>query len=102
MQLYTVSQDGILCAWECDTELDGLRKGPKYSERKKMEEERKRQEAEESKEDDGDEVEELMGEDGQPRGEVIKGSVDTPEEVEGIKIVRYKQKSKYVLNFRVN
>lgn len=102
MQLYTVSQDGTLCVWESDTELDGLRKGPKCSERKKIEEERKRrEEEEESKEDEDDEIEELMGEDGQPRGEVIKGSVDAPKEVEGIKNVCYKQKSKYVLHFRV-
>lgn len=92
VQLYTVSQDGALCVWESDTELDGLRKGPKHSERKKMKEERKRKQEEESKEDD--EIEELMGEDGQPQGEVIKGSVDLPKEEEGIKNVRYKQKSK--------
>uniref|UniRef100_A0A4W4GI08 Small-subunit processome Utp12 domain-containing protein n=1 Tax=Electrophorus electricus TaxID=8005 RepID=A0A4W4GI08_ELEEL len=42
LNLYTVSRDGTLCVWESDTELDGLRKGPKYSERKKMAEERKR------------------------------------------------------------
>lgn len=101
MQLYTVSQDGTLCVWESDTELDGLLKGPKYSERKKMEEERKRQEEKESKEDEDDEIEELLGEDGQPRGEVIKGSVDAPKEVEGIRNVRYKQKSKYVLRFKI-
>uniref|UniRef100_A0A3B4CL73 Small-subunit processome Utp12 domain-containing protein n=1 Tax=Pygocentrus nattereri TaxID=42514 RepID=A0A3B4CL73_PYGNA len=68
LDLYTVSQDGALCVWESDTELDELRKGPKYSERKKMAEERKRREEEEAEED---EIEEL-GEDGQRRGEVIK------------------------------
>ncbi|XP_026787994.3 PWP2 small subunit processome component [Pangasianodon hypophthalmus] len=98
LDLYTVSQDGTLCVWESDTELDGLRKGPKYSERKKMEEERKKQEEDESKEDEENEIEELMGEDGQPRGEVIKGSVDAPKEVDGIKNVRYKQKSKHFFN----
>lgn len=101
LQLYTVSQDGTLCAWESDTELDGLRKGPKYSERKKMKEDRKKRAEEESREDEDDEIEELMGEDGQPRVEVIKGSVDAPKEVEGIRNVRFKQKSKYVLYFRV-
>ncbi|XP_036413031.1 PWP2 small subunit processome component [Colossoma macropomum] len=94
LDLYTVSQDGALCVWESDTELDGLRKGPKYSERKKMAEERKRQEEEEAEED---EIEEL-GEDGERRGEVIKGSADAPTEVEGIKNVRYKQKSKHFFN----
>lgn len=91
-----MSQDGTLCVWESDTELDGLRKGPKYSERKKMAEERKRRAEEESKENEDDEIEELMGQDGQPRGEVIKGSADAPKEVEGIKNVCYKQRSKYV------
>lgn len=99
--MYTVSQDGTLCVWESDTELDGLLKGPKYSERKKIEEEIKRRQEEQNKGDEQDEVEELMGEDGQPMGEVIKGSVDAPKEVEGIKNVRYMQKSKYVLHFRV-
>ncbi|KAI4882063.1 hypothetical protein NFI96_028322 [Prochilodus magdalenae] len=93
LDLYTVSQDGALCVWESDTELDGLRKGPKYSERKKMEEERKRRE-EEAEEDEM----EQLGEDGQPRGEVIKGSADAPKEVEGIKNVRYRQKSKHFFN----
>ncbi|XP_017565501.1 PWP2 small subunit processome component [Pygocentrus nattereri] len=94
LDLYTVSQDGALCVWESDTELDELRKGPKYSERKKMAEERKRREEEEAEED---EIEEL-GEDGQRRGEVIKGSAGAPEDVEGIKNVRYKQKSKHFFN----
>uniref|UniRef100_A0AAR2KZ89 Small-subunit processome Utp12 domain-containing protein n=1 Tax=Pygocentrus nattereri TaxID=42514 RepID=A0AAR2KZ89_PYGNA len=80
LDLYTVSQDGALCVWESDTELDELRKGPKYSERKKMAEERKRREEEER------------------RGEVIKGSAGAPEDVEGIKNVRYKQKSKHFFN----
>ncbi|KAF7689577.1 hypothetical protein HF521_012930 [Silurus meridionalis] len=72
LDLYTVSQDGTLCVWESDTELDGLFKGPKYSERKKMQEERKKREEEESKADEDDEIEELMGEDGQPKGEKSK------------------------------
>ncbi|XP_066517499.1 PWP2 small subunit processome component [Hoplias malabaricus] len=97
LDLYTVSQDGTLCAWESDTELDGLRKGPRYSERKKMEEERKRRAAEDSEEEEGSEIEEL-GEDGEPRGQVIKGSTDAPKEVEGIKNVSYKQKSKHFFN----
>jgi len=51
--MYTVSQEGTLCVWESDTELGGLRKGPKYSERKKMWEEKKsRDEVGEEKEDD--------------------------------------------------
>lgn len=27
-QLYTVSRDGALCVWQCDTELDGLKVRP--------------------------------------------------------------------------
>uniref|UniRef100_A0A8B9HWS9 PWP2 small subunit processome component n=1 Tax=Astyanax mexicanus TaxID=7994 RepID=A0A8B9HWS9_ASTMX len=96
LDLYTVSQDGTLCVWESDAELEDLRKGSRYLERKKMEEERKRraeEEAHDDNEEDCDIVE--LGEDGEPRGEVIKGSADSPQEVEGIKNVRFKQKSKH-------
>ncbi|XP_076839632.1 PWP2 small subunit processome component [Brachyhypopomus gauderio] len=96
LDLYTVSRDGTLCVWESDTELDGLRKGPKYSERKKMAEERKRRT--EAEVDEEDEIVEVMGEDGEPRGEVIRGSEHAPEEVEGVRNVRYKQKSKHFFN----
>ncbi len=92
-QMYTVSQEGTLCVWESDTELEGLQKGPKYTERKKMEEEKKKREEGEGNKDD-DDVEEIIGEDGEPRGDVIKGSTDTPKQVEGIKNVRYSQRSK--------
>lgn len=76
-----------MCVWESDTELEGLRKGPKYSERKKMQEEKKsRDEVEEEKDDD---IVEIVGED-----DVIKGSAETPKEVEGIKNVHYSLRSK--------
>lgn len=91
-QMYTVSQDGTLCVWESDTEPHELVKGPKYSERKKMEEEKKKREERDGNEDD--DVEDIVGEDGETRGDVIKGSADTPKQVEGIKNVRYSQKSK--------
>uniref|UniRef100_A0A8C1ZGC9 PWP2 small subunit processome component n=1 Tax=Cyprinus carpio TaxID=7962 RepID=A0A8C1ZGC9_CYPCA len=81
LDMYTVSQEGTLCVWESDTELEGLRKGPKYSERKKTEEEKKKREEEEK-----------------TRGDVIKGSADTPKQVEGIKNVRYSQRSKHYFN----
>uniref|UniRef100_A0A671RII0 Periodic tryptophan protein 2 homolog n=1 Tax=Sinocyclocheilus anshuiensis TaxID=1608454 RepID=A0A671RII0_9TELE len=96
LDMYTVSQEGTLCVWESDTELEGLRKGPKYSERKKMEEEKKKREEGESNEDD--DVEDIVGEDGETRGDVIKGSADTPKQVEGIKNVRYSQRSKHYFN----
>lgn len=53
---------------------------------------KKREEGEENKDDD--DVEEIIGEDGETRGDVIKGSADTPKQVEGIKNVRYSQRSK--------
>lgn len=28
LQIYTVSQDGALCVWQCDTGLDGLKSRP--------------------------------------------------------------------------
>uniref|UniRef100_A0A672PD57 Periodic tryptophan protein 2 homolog n=1 Tax=Sinocyclocheilus grahami TaxID=75366 RepID=A0A672PD57_SINGR len=90
LDMYTVSQEGTLCVWESDTALEGLRKGPKYSERKKMEEKKKREEGESNEDDD---VEDIVGEDGETRGDVIKGSADTPKQVEGIKNVRYSQRS---------
>uniref|UniRef100_A0A673IUQ0 Periodic tryptophan protein 2 homolog n=1 Tax=Sinocyclocheilus rhinocerous TaxID=307959 RepID=A0A673IUQ0_9TELE len=96
LDMYTVSQEGTLCVWESDTELEGLRKGPKYSERKKMEEEKKKREEGESNEDD--DVEDIVGEDGETRGDVIKGSADTPKQVEGIKNVCYSQRSKHYFN----
>ncbi|XP_072513698.1 PWP2 small subunit processome component [Salminus brasiliensis] len=107
LDLYTVSQDGTLCVWESNTELDGLRKGPRYLERKKMEEERKKRagrEAQDNDDDDDDDDEDVeeLGEDGEPRGEVIKGSADAPQEVEGIKNVRYKQKSKHFFSTEGN
>lgn len=93
-----MSQDGTLCIWESNTELDGLRKGPKYSERQKMAKERQKlaDSAAAAREDgdDDDDIEEIMENDGQPRAEVIKGSVDAPKEVKGIRNVRYKQRSK--------
>lgn len=82
-----------MCVWESDTELEGLQKGPKYTDRKKMEEEKKKREEGEGNKDD-DDVEEIIGEDGETRGDVIKGSTDTPKQVEGIKNVRYSQRSK--------
>uniref|UniRef100_A0A8C1DV52 PWP2 small subunit processome component n=1 Tax=Cyprinus carpio carpio TaxID=630221 RepID=A0A8C1DV52_CYPCA len=79
LDMYTVSQEGTLCVWESDTELEGLQ-----------------EEGEEDKDDD--DVEKIIGEDGETRGDVIKGSADTPKQVEGIKNVRYSQRSKHYFN----
>uniref|UniRef100_A0A3P8SH77 PWP2 small subunit processome component n=1 Tax=Amphiprion percula TaxID=161767 RepID=A0A3P8SH77_AMPPE len=72
LDLYTVSQDGTLCVWESDTELDGLvlRKTRDRPEDEEDEEEGTRTE--------GD------------QGEVIRGKVETPRERERTKNVRYK------------
>nr|XP_046191021.1 PWP2 small subunit processome component [Oncorhynchus gorbuscha] len=82
LDLYTVSQDGTLCVWESDTELDGLvlRKTRLPEERGEEEEER------------GE------GEEEEPRGEVIRGKGERPKEKEGTKNVRYKQRSKHFFN----
>lgn len=76
-----MSQDGTLCVWESDTELDGLvltktREKPKTP----------RQGDEEEEED---EEEKMEGEE----GEVIRGKVEAPKG-EKTKNIRYKQKSK--------
>lgn len=80
LDLYTVSQDGTLCVWESDTELDGLvlRKT--------------RLPAERGEEERGE------GEEEEPRGEVIRGKGERPKEKEGTKNVRYKQRSKHFFN----
>ncbi|XP_037552519.1 PWP2 small subunit processome component [Nematolebias whitei] len=83
LDLYTVSQDGTLCVWESDTELDGLvlKKDldkPKFQEEEEEEEEEDRVEGEE--------------------GEVIRGKVETPKSKTKTKNVRYKQASKHFFN----
>ncbi|XP_038835303.1 periodic tryptophan protein 2 homolog [Salvelinus namaycush] len=80
LDLYTVSQDGTLCVWESDTELDGLvlRKT--------------RLPVERGEEERGE------GEEEEPRGEVIRGKGERPKEKEGTKNVRYKQRSKHFFN----
>lgn len=75
-QLYTVSQDGTLCVWESDTDLDGLvlkKKGDDGGVR-----------------NEDDEEERVEGEE----GEVIRGKADVPEDDKKIKNVRFKQASK--------
>lgn len=82
IQLYTVSQDGTLCVWESDTELDGLvlknKDKPKLPRR-----------GEEEEEEDGAE-DRVEGEE----GEVIRGKVKTAKEREKTKNVRYRMMSK--------
>uniref|UniRef100_A0A669E7U7 PWP2 small subunit processome component n=1 Tax=Oreochromis niloticus TaxID=8128 RepID=A0A669E7U7_ORENI len=72
LDLYTVSQDGTLCVWESDTELDGLI----------------------LKKKEGEERDKVEGEE----GEVIRGKVETAKEREKKKNVRYKMMSKHFFN----
>jgi len=77
-----VSQDGTLCVWESDTELDGLilkkSQGEPKPQRKGGDEE------EEEEEEMGDTTE----------GEVIRGKAGAPKEKEETKNVRFTQRSK--------
>uniref|UniRef100_A0A3P9M7G7 PWP2 small subunit processome component n=1 Tax=Oryzias latipes TaxID=8090 RepID=A0A3P9M7G7_ORYLA len=80
LDLYTVSQDGTLCVWESDTDLDGLvlkKKGADGGVR-----------------NEDDEEERVEGEE----GEVIRGKADVPEDDKKIKNVRFKQASKHFFN----
>lgn len=74
-QLYTVSQDGTLCVWESDTQLDGLIL---------------------AKSKDKDRMTLTPAHEGQEdgEGEVIRGKPGVPKD-EKRKTVRYKQLSKY-------
>ncbi|XP_036401269.1 PWP2 small subunit processome component [Megalops cyprinoides] len=92
LDLYTVSRDGTLCVWECDTELDGLvPRGPK--------EQSKAQERGPQTEDGEEEEEERgAGEEGEPQGEVIRGKPDENKQQEGTKIVRYRRRGKHFFN----
>lgn len=80
-QLYTVSQDGTLCVWESDTELDGLIL-KKSQDKPKLPRQGEEEEEEESEERD------------KVEGEVIRGKVETAKEREKKKNVRYKMMSK--------
>lgn len=83
-QLYTVSQDGTLCVWESDTELDGLIL------KKTQDKPKLPRQGEEEEEEEGEERDKVEGEE----GEVIRGKVETAKEREKKKNVRYKMMSK--------
>ncbi|XP_013867463.1 PWP2 small subunit processome component [Austrofundulus limnaeus] len=84
LDLYTVSQDGTLCIWESNTELDGL-----VLQKHKDKPKPRRQDEEEEEEEDMGEKEE---------GEVIRGTAETPKSKDETKHVRYKQRSKHFFN----
>lgn len=73
VQLYTVSQDGALCVWNSDTELDGLVL--------------KRKAGSTAKQEVDQEMEEVEEEEGQ--GEVIRGKVGGHQDKKS-KNVRYR------------
>uniref|UniRef100_A0A8B9CCF0 PWP2 small subunit processome component n=1 Tax=Anser brachyrhynchus TaxID=132585 RepID=A0A8B9CCF0_9AVES len=79
LDLYTVSQDGALCVWQCDTELDGLKPMPPKEARKKNK----------IKED-----EEFLEE---SKGEEIHGKAH-PNEQEIREKVKYSRIAKYFFN----
>ncbi|KAF3857521.1 hypothetical protein F7725_009380 [Dissostichus mawsoni] len=87
LDLYTVSQDGTLCVWESDTELDGLvltKKQDKPKPPKEGEEE----------EDDDEEEDRVEGQE----GEVIRGKAEAPKDKGETKNVRFRQMSKHFFN----
>ncbi|KAM4601645.1 PWP2 small subunit processome component isoform 2-T2 [Polymixia lowei] len=92
LDLYTVSQDGTLCIWESDTELDGL----VLTRGRRRDRHRSQREEGEEEEEEGEEKAE--GEEGEHRGEVIRGKAAAPKEKEGTRNVRYKQMSKHFFN----
>ncbi|MED6249475.1 U3 snoRNP protein [Ataeniobius toweri] len=85
LDLYTVSQDGALCVWESDTELDGLVLKKSLDKPEPV-----RQEGGEEEEDEdraeGEEV------------EVIRGKAELPKDKNKVKNVRYKHRSKHFFN----
>ena len=76
-----MSQDGTLCIWESDTELDGLVLRKSLDKPKPP------------RKEDGDEDDEEQRVEGE-EGEVIRGKAETPKDEKSTKNVRYKQRSK--------
>lgn len=87
LDLYTVSQDGTLCAWQCDTELDGLLpRPPKETTASTKTSSNKKPGAE-------DEVEDLE----EQKGEEVHGKAN-PETAEQAGKVKYSRLSKQFFN----
>ncbi|XP_061128225.1 PWP2 small subunit processome component [Syngnathus typhle] len=85
LDLYTVSQDGVLCIWESDTELDSLVL------KNKPEKPKMPRRGEDEEEEDDDEEEER-------EGEVIRGKAETSKSNEKTKKVRFQHMSKHFFN----
>uniref|UniRef100_A0A8C8S8V7 Small-subunit processome Utp12 domain-containing protein n=1 Tax=Pelusios castaneus TaxID=367368 RepID=A0A8C8S8V7_9SAUR len=82
LDLYTVSQDGALCVWQCDTDLDGLKPRPPKD---------RTEDKNESKKDMDEEFIE------ESRGEEIHGKATTNEQERREK-VKYSRAAKYFFN----
>nr|XP_008174682.1 periodic tryptophan protein 2 homolog isoform X1 [Chrysemys picta bellii] len=82
LDLYTISQDGALCVWQCDTDLDGLKPRPPKD---------RAEDKNESIEDLGEEFIE------EPKGEEIHGKATTNEKERRDK-VKYSRAAKYFFN----
>ncbi|XP_044526133.1 periodic tryptophan protein 2 homolog [Gracilinanus agilis] len=83
LDLYTLSQDGTLCVWQCDTELDGLRlKAPKGWQADVLQRDK-----EEEEEDDDIEKE----------NDIIRGKT-IPDDEKKMDKVKYSHVAKYFFN----
>ncbi|XP_048350885.1 periodic tryptophan protein 2 homolog [Sphaerodactylus townsendi] len=82
LDLYTISRDGALCVWQCDTELNGLK--PRMP----------KQQSEDKEELTNDQEEEFTEE---PWGKEIHGKVNENEQ-ESRKKVKYSCAAKYFFN----
>ncbi|XP_069491780.1 periodic tryptophan protein 2 homolog isoform X2 [Ambystoma mexicanum] len=87
LDLYTVSQDGALCAWQCDTELDGLLQRPP---KEAVVATRSGSDKEPGAEDENDDM-------AQQRGEEIHGKAN-PEPAERAGKVKYSRLAKHFFN----
>ncbi|XP_057686197.1 PWP2 small subunit processome component [Corythoichthys intestinalis] len=86
LDLYTVSQDGTLCIWESDTELDALVLKSKADKPKIP------KQGEDEEDDEEEEAE------GTQEGQIIRGKAQLSKNEEKTKNVRYKQISKHFFN----
>ncbi|XP_077370168.1 PWP2 small subunit processome component [Festucalex cinctus] len=84
LDLYTVSQDGVLCIWESDTELDCLVLKNKPDKAKMPRQDEEEQEEEDEREEEAHEV--------------IRGKTQKSKSEEKTKKVRYKHVSKHFFN----
>ncbi|KAK7814914.1 hypothetical protein U0070_026415 [Myodes glareolus] len=86
LQLYSLSQDGALCVWQCDTPPEGLKlKAPRGWKADLLQRKKEEEEEEEEDEEDGE------------RETTIRGKA-VPTEQEKVGKVKYSRLAKYFLN----